>query len=110
MKYKSATLVNKFIKLIFRVFVSDELCDIIQWRGYAEGKTVKEIGLSQLHNLLAVIVGKCNMAMQTILKLQQTRKAKICSTSRLVRTSSREVSDFLLCLGFFNSEKIRSIL
>jgi hypothetical protein len=78
MKYKSATLVNKFMKLIFRVFVYDELCDIIQWRGYAEGKAVKEIDLSQLHNLLSVIVGKCNMAMQTILKLQQTRKAKSC--------------------------------
>ncbi len=110
MKYKSATLVNKFMKLIFRVFVSDELCDIIQWRGFAEGKTVKEIGLSQLHNLVAVIVGKCNMAIQTVLKLQQNHKAKSCSTSRLVRTSSREVSDFLLCLEFFNSEKRNSIL
>ncbi|EFX80271.1 hypothetical protein DAPPUDRAFT_318815 [Daphnia pulex] len=30
MNYKSATLVNKFMKLIFRVFVYDKLCAIIQ--------------------------------------------------------------------------------
>jgi hypothetical protein len=44
------------------VFVSDQLCDTNQWRGFVDGKTVKEVGLSQLQNLVAAIVGKCNMA------------------------------------------------
>lgn len=61
LKYKSATLVNKFMKLILAECVFDQLCDTNQWRGFFYGKTVKEIGLSQLHNLVAAIVGKCNM-------------------------------------------------
>jgi hypothetical protein len=87
------------MKLIFRVFVSDQLCDIIQWRGFVESKTVKEIGLSQLHNLVAVIVGNGNVGVPSSVKLERISKAKSRATFRLVRTISPEVSDFLLCFG-----------
>nr|CAH0104941.1 unnamed protein product [Daphnia galeata] len=61
-KFKSARVLNKFIKVIFRVFLSDALCDKIQWRAVVEGKKVKEVGLNGLHhNLMAVFVASAKI-------------------------------------------------
>ncbi|KAK4030785.1 hypothetical protein OUZ56_024124 [Daphnia magna] len=56
-KYKSSASEHKFLKLVFRVFISDELCDKMQWRPIMENGDVRVVGLYQLHNLLAVIIG-----------------------------------------------------